>query len=68
METNFTSSVNLNNQKQNLNLSSIISCLKTKKECRWFAQSIGKKLIYYLGLYFPPYSCFDLDFMLLYAL
>lgn len=43
---------------------SYLSNLKTKKECRWFSQKMGKYSFSNLGLFFPPYSCFDVDFIL----
>ena len=58
------SNININNSSRvvYVGLASIIANLKTKKECRWYKNQVI--MIYILGLYFPPYSCYDVDFIL----
>lgn len=48
----------------NIGLGAVVTNLKTKKECRWFCQKMGKFFYKSLGLFFPPFSCFDTEFIL----
>lgn len=56
--------VNENNDLVKVDISNLISVIKTRQDCRWFALKNGKKYnnLILLGYFLPDISCFDTEF------